>query len=362
MSDPPDPLADAEIWGEIHAMAAADELTVTALLVSLWRHTRAPELLPLIAARPPVPNPLAGALHATRDGATARATALLAQLDLEGDPRMGAWLAPWVDFRRDLPRPVRALIAASLPVTRDIAARCGIFAPEPLARPLSSDQWVALRRALHAADDPRIRALWADCYANPADLSPRWVLSDLYSELGNPRGPFMAESLASGTSGALSQEGAEILRHHERSWLGSFGLSLHGPQRWEGGVIVAATATGLRFGELEHPEWRFVRELAIEGDGADLRFLTVDRFPSLRVLSLVPVRFMAELAMMPIAQQLARVYVGVGSGRPNRDTVALLDVWRARGTLVLVAPDAGKGFIAGDLVVNRVSAIRASTG
>ncbi len=298
----------------IAALELGDEAGADKLLLELWRFSRDPEVGQLLAN---AKNPLAGVLAAARAGDWPAADLLLQPIAArEGDPRMAEWLAPWVALHREsaraLPGVAQALIRQSLPATRAIADQLDVVAPDPEFQPVDLAQIASLRELRAAAADPRPRQLWAEIHANPTDLTPRWILADLYTELGSPRGPFMAASLRALGTGRRPYGEAATLRRWEMRWAGAFGLELEGDRRWEGGVIVAAHIRSIGPYARPHPEWRLVEELHLDFAGGSLPMLTPAQFPRLRILGTLVADDLPVLADLPIVAQLEKIYVFLG--------------------------------------------------
>lgn len=296
-------------------------------LVEVWRNTRDPALPPIIDALGEEPNPFVqvgerppreGASDGVSDVWLVRAVA-----DASPDPRVGTWLAPWVWARaasgRPPPSSVARLLVDSLPATRGLVDALGIVADDPGVTPLDPALLAALADAARRAD-PRVRALWAEVYANLADLGPRSVLADLYLQRGDPRGEFMAASIA-----AWPQEAAglrKLTRRHEAAWLGALDALLGPPRCWRGGVLVGAVLHGRRLPWPPRQEWRGIEELRL-ADPAVFARLSPDAFPSLEVVGPVPARALPTVAQSRLLPQLTRVYVGTSQGPGTFDRQAI---------------------------------------
>ncbi len=191
--------------------------------------------------------------------------------------------------------------------------------------------------------DPRADALWAEIYAHPDDLTPRWVLADVYTERGDPRGPFMVASLkALATGGGRPRGEAALLLRHEAAWLGDFRQYVGATRVWRGGVLAGCTVRGMSGASRERREWRVMQELRFESS-LGLEQLSSRGFPSLRVLGLIPVRMLHGLEASGLLDQLDTVYVWTNPGPPDPGELGTLAVFSAPQKLVLLAARPGPG-------------------
>lgn len=178
-------------------------------------------------------------------------------------------------------------------------------------------------------------ALWSEIYANPEDLTPRFVLADAYTERGDPRGPFMSASLNALSTGARPRGEAALLTRHEAAWLGDFNRYTTAPRVWRGGVLTGAVTSGLSLASRARAEWRVVQELRFE-TSLGMEELTSSAFPSLRVLGLVPVRMLPWLESSELLVQLETVYVGMNLSPTLNQELRILGAFSAPEKLILV--------------------------
>ncbi len=157
-----------------------------------------------------------------------------------------------------------------------------------------------------------IRDLWSATYADPGNLEPRYVLADLYTAAGDPRGPFMSESLAALGSGFRPKGESSLLKVYEQKWLADFRGRVLGHPRWEGGVVAGCHVRAVHPPDL--PAWRTVHTLLCDDADANAADVTPARFPSLRVFGMVTPLRLLLLVASGMLQQLERVYVGVENG------------------------------------------------
>ncbi|MDP1821623.1 MAG: TIGR02996 domain-containing protein [Archangium sp.] len=159
-------------------------------------------------------------------------------------------------------------------------------------------------------EKPLLDSLYARVFATPDDDAPRMVLADHLSELGDPRGEFIAIQLAEpdGPTGLAKGRIKELKRHFD-AWLPAgverstavFRRGFLHACRW-----IAPT-------DASHREWRTVEELECSGarGAADFyrgRLFASDALPRLRTLRRAEATAFAALASGPVRERLAMLH------------------------------------------------------
>lgn len=338
LADQLDPEAGAGTVAVIGALRQGAISAAISGLLALWRGSRDMALLPILRAVGAYEDdgPFSTLRTMMLAGDWAAADALFEQAVGLPDPRLAVWLEEWTEQQaasgRGVPVRARSLLVGSLPATRGLVDRLGIEAADPPVFPIDPKQLAALSRACRVRPDGRIEPLWLEVYAHPEDLTARWVLADVYTEVGNPRGPFMAQSLSPAAMD-IPQDAAVLLRRHEREWLGGFFRHTLAPRIWRAGVLVGCKARGLPAASLERPEWRLVEEVLLE---SSLEEVTPVRFPSLRVLGMVVMARLGWLAESGLLEQLDTAFVWTNSAFPTADDLRTLAAFPSPEKLVLV--------------------------
>lgn len=326
--------------GSVAVIGALRQGTISAAfsgLLGLWRGSRDAALLPILRAvgAYEAEDPFVTLRPMVLAGDWAAADAFFDHVAGLPDPRLAVWLDPWTELQaasgRGVPVHARSLLVGSLPATRALVDRLGIEAADPPVFPIDPKQIAALSRACRVRPDARIEPLWSEVYAHPEDLTARWVLADVYTERGNPRGPFMAQSLS--PAGIDSPPDAAALRRYEREWLGGFFRHTLGPRIWRAGVLVGCKARGLSAASLERPEWRLVEQVLLE---SSLEEVTPARFPSLRVLGMVVMARLGWLEESGLLEQLDTAFIWTNSAFPTADDLQALAAFPSPEKLVLV--------------------------
>ncbi len=177
---------------------------------------------------------------------------------LTGDERWGAAARDWRESAGGDPRSTTGLHATGF-----------VDPPVEISATEAATLWSSLHR-----DRGREEKLWSIIQRDWTDLTPRHVLADHFLDIGDPRGPFWAEQLASGEPGfsPLSD-----LRFQLTSPLG-----MEPPYLWRNGVVTGCTGTSLW--RLESPPWRGIEVLHLPGDTGHL--VGPMNLPHLRALGL----------------------------------------------------------------------------
>ncbi len=99
--------------------------------------------------------------------------------------------------------------------------------PAAITKALAGVRFKAATSGLEAAPKTGVstQELFAAVYANPDDDAPRAALADFLQERGDPRGQFIALQLAPNQAETKAEQ-LELLRKHQRAWLGAFASHL----------------------------------------------------------------------------------------------------------------------------------------
>lgn len=118
-----------------------------------------------------------------------------------------------------------------------------LFPPLADAR---ADTWLALARALTPTRGELLDRLLHAVHAEPEDLGAREVYADALMEADDPRGTFMALSLAEGRGEPGDPELlARLLVDHERAWLGEEIAALLTRRIWRNGMLDEASLVAM---------------------------------------------------------------------------------------------------------------------
>lgn len=279
------------------------------------------------------------ALVALREGSRAQAIAALVRLwALSRDPAVVALLRTLNAFGGPSPAQIDVPDTPDAPIT-----------------PVHSEQLADLTHACRVLTDERVSTLWAEVYRRPHDLTPRHVLADLYTELGDPRGAFISGSLRELEMGPEQPHRLRglhtLLKRHEREWLGSFYGHTSRPRVWKGGVLVGFRSPGLTGFGMDRPEWRVIEQVDVGWTTLSLPQLTPERLPSLRVLGTLDLLTLEGFAAHPLVPQLESIYVRASRRFPQPEESRALADWAWPEKLVVIAawplPDEAMALLAG---------------
>jgi uncharacterized protein (TIGR02996 family) len=240
------------------------------------------------------------------DGPRVASTRLAALEHAPSDPRLSRTLVQWLEAppfhgagrKRFFPTVIVVLGAQkdreALPVLRAIVApenreravaRIGVsqlagvrklvtaLEAEPAPASLTASQLakvdacLARLATMRAAPRRKVASeLLAEVYARPDEDGPRLVYADALAETGDPRGEFIVlQCERARVGGAPSRRERELLKGHERAWLGALEpVVLKSDVRYERGFVAACRYKSGGIDTTAAPEWATVVDLDVE--------------------------------------------------------------------------------------------------
>lgn len=265
-------------------IAAATDADVDPILEVALREMRVTPhshgyIVKLAAARPPDPR-IAKALaevienppfvELKRNAEGALQPDVVRALDAIDDPRYRELIvARWrvLEARRGYIRKRRPALDVLKAIAAEVQARPPIEPAE-----LGDAPATILAELARATPEQRARGqdtseLLAAIYANPGDASLRLVYADVLQDAGDPRGEFIALQCGRAEDAPPSKRERELLRLHERTWLGAIEPII----RKQGLVyrrgFVACCREGLKYTKhyplFEEPEWSTLEDLEV---------------------------------------------------------------------------------------------------
>lgn len=143
----------------------------------------------------------------------------------------------------------------------------------------------------------RTAALFAAVHAAPGDDRPRAVLADHLQELGDPRGAFIALSLAEGIDPARARRVRALLEAHGPQFLGPLAAVVNPyHHRFSRGFLAEAIVDLEGFAAPRTDDWATLERLELRSRGAAATFLLENPFPVLESVEGLDVATFGALA------------------------------------------------------------------